>query len=145
MSIAAGRAPSQAGRGPNSTLAATLCAARNATPTRGGRVLVQTTPAPRVRLLSHPGSAISVLSRGPGGRRDRDRSRRRDAPLLLEHLGQLGRLDHGKRRQIVYELCQFSHMVTPACVFEGHSSRVCSALIARLSGAVAGTGLFGGG
>src|SRR5439155_19706912 len=78
-------------------------------------------------------------------RRDRDRSRRRDAPLLLEHLGKLGRLDHGKRRQIVYELCQFSHMVTPACVFEGHSSRVCSALIARLSGAVAGTGLFGGG
>src|SRR5437763_2068988 len=60
--------------------------------------------------------------------RHRDRRRRRAAPLLFDHLGQFGRLDHGQRRQIVDELCQISHVVTPACalgvVLKIHPARI---------------------
>src|SRR6266852_873167 len=53
---------------------------------------------------------------GRRGRRcctDRHGSRRRDAPLLLKLLRQLGRLDDGQRRKIIYQSVKISHVGTP--------------------------------
>src|SRR5712671_94177 len=77
---------------------------------------------------------LGLLGGRFGGRRRaaccgrRDRRRRRDAPFLFEHLGQVRRLDHGQGRQVVDELCQIRHLVTPACAL-GVALRICPARI----------------
>src|SRR5690606_36875085 len=48
-----------------------------------------------------------------GGRRsgNRDRSRGGNAPLLFEHLRKFGCLENGKRRKVVYDFGEISHLV----------------------------------
>src|SRR5947209_1056919 len=57
------------------------------------------------------GRCLGRRRRAAASCRYRDGGRRRDAPLLFEHLGQLRRLDDGQGRQIVDESCQISHFV----------------------------------
>src|SRR5262249_32611555 len=54
-----------------------------------------------------------LLNRSRGGSarsgRHGDRSRRRHAPLLLQHLGELRRLEHREARKISDDFLQISH------------------------------------
>src|SRR5229473_1877991 len=59
-------------------------------------------------LLGRRGRRCCTARRG-----DRHGSRRRDAPLLLKLLRQLGRLDDGQRRKIIYQSVKISHVGTP--------------------------------
>src|SRR5690606_20582340 len=46
------------------------------------------------------------------GSSDGNRSGSGNAPLLFEHLGELGSLQDGQCRQVVYELCKISHLIS---------------------------------
>ena len=45
--------------------------------------------------------------------RDRDRGRGGHAPLLFQHLGEVGRLENGEAREIVDDFLQISHCSHP--------------------------------
>jgi hypothetical protein len=49
-------------------------------------------------------------SRCATGGCNRDRRGGRNAQLLFEHLGELGRLEDREGREVVYDLCEISHL-----------------------------------
>jgi hypothetical protein len=67
-------------------------------------------PAPSPAVVSPQAAAVrgGSATAGAGGG-NRHRSGGRNAPLLFEQLRQLGRLEDGELRQVVYDLCQISH------------------------------------
>ena len=52
-------------------------------------------------------AAAAAAAAGPAG--DGHRGGRRHAPLLLQQLGELGRLQNGQLREVVDDFCQISH------------------------------------
>jgi hypothetical protein len=70
----------------------------------------------RLRLLDVPfddqvieGDLLALLRRRWCGSRNGDRRRGGNAPLLLEHLGELGSLQDGQCGQLVHQLREIGH------------------------------------
>ena len=67
--------------------------------------------AARTTVNSVCSSTAAAAAAGAGSGGDRDGRSRRDAPLLLEQLGELGGLENGQRREVVDELGKISHVL----------------------------------
>src|SRR5690554_4269851 len=63
-------------------------------------------------LFFSQGSGSSATSSSNG-----NRSGGGNAPLLFEHLGQLGSFQDGQCRQVVYELSKISHLISLFCKY----------------------------
>ena len=61
---------------------------------------------PALRMTVNSVCSSAAAAAGAGSRGNRDGRSRRHAPLLLEHLGELRRLQDGELREIVDDLCE---------------------------------------
>src|SRR5262245_45711896 len=59
-------------------------------------------------------AAVGGTAGGAADGSDSHRSGSRNAPLLFEQLRQLGRLEDGQLRKVVYDLCEISHFSVPS-------------------------------